>query len=180
MIEKQRFVVLKKNVSIENNPVIELLENILLNDLEQICLPEKEKRVYQQKTLLKIDSYRRLHDSYLKKLKFEIEKQKKQEQKFIDTEIINIEMNDSNQEQLETIIEPEKISFEIKKEDSFDLWPGQQISLKRFLKLFNTHTFLFDQKDFQRKARRTSYNQGFEKQSDFLYKIVENMNNDDY
>jgi hypothetical protein len=76
--------------------------------------------------------------------------------------------------------EHDEFSLQIKKEEFLDLWPGDRVHYHRTLRMFNTHMFLSDEKDFHRKSRRTSYKQGFEKKSNWLNEIVEYMLEDDY
>ena len=76
--------------------------------------------------------------------------------------------------------EHDEFSLQIKKEEFLDLWPGDRVHYHRTLRLFNTHMFISDEKDFHRKSRRTSYLQGFEKHSNNLFEIVQKMICDNY
>lgn len=135
----------------EENPYIELLENILLNDPKNVDLPKKLD--YLQTSFLKIDSYRKTREA-------------------ISKEILEKELTIRD--------EHDEFSLQIKKEEFLNLWPGDRVHYHRSLRMFNTHTYLQDEKDFRRKSRRSSYPQGFEKHSNSLFEIVQKMIHDNY
>jgi hypothetical protein len=164
----------EKNIDPEENPVVKLLETILLFPQDEVTIPVNRK--YTQHQLLKINTYQRLQE----KKGNEKEKEKYQPP-------INSEYEEDHILYME----------QVEQQALYLLEPGDRMKVNRKLRFFNTYFYINTLEDFQKRKRRTTQKQrlmklevpafdrkvlvpGFEKKSNLFHQIIRFMSGDHY